>query len=540
MTARATGVNTVELTVAPNASNDPVLVVATSSVDRGSDGQQPWVGTPEGQYNVGDDLLGGGTVVYSGKAETATISVLTASTAYYFVAFSYDKAAGVYSTETAQAEAHTYINVPYKADFRTLRTGCLPPDWTQSTAGTFSVTADNVISGTVAAGQGATARSFSMTPVAVDAWYGARVEVSYSLASGGEAFNNWADGSYLRLQASTDGGNTFEDVQTYTSATRPQQADIDDYKTIGGDLSRFAGNDVTLRLEWLCGDVASDVTLTVGGINMWAGEAPEVPVVRVAQTGENFGLIEWRTAYSTVEIDYRAKGDDSWVMIELSNASQAMLSDLTPGTTYEVYVRGVDTSGTYWKYTDKSETVEFTTGAWPAVDAPTGQSVDLSDFAKDGSVTFMWAKTDEMTSFDVRYRKTGDTDYTTVNGLIEPRCIVRDLAANTGYEWSVRANCTHERVTDWTEDATFTTPATGGIAALERALTVSAANGCVVVANTADVVVERVTVTDMAGRVVADKAVGTTGNVTVPVGHIGAVVVTVVTSEGRTQTKTVL
>lgn len=539
LTARATGLRTVELDVTPNRNNDQVMVVAATRVDRSAADQPAWVGTPEGDYAVGDEVLGGGKVVAIGSTFSSswTVSVDNASSPYYFVAFSYDPASGLYSTETAQADTYTYIEVPYKADFKAMRTGCLPPSWTQSVAGAFGVTADNVLACTVPAGQGGTERSFTMSPVVVDAWYGARVEITYALASGGAAYNDWASGAYLRLKASTDGGQTFTDVTGYTASTRPQQTAADDYKTLNADLSAFEGKNVELRLEWLCGNAPADVTLSVSGISVWAGEAPEVPVVRLAEVGEDFALVEWRTSLATVELNYRAAGDDSWVMIELSNASQARLNDLTPDTEYEVYLRGAYPD---WKYTGKSEVLTFVTGAWGAVAAPRGQSVDLSDFINDGSVTFMWVATDEMTSYEVRYRKVGETDYTTVSNLVEPRCVVRDLAADTRYEWSVRANCTHGRVTEWSDDVDFSTPALGGITALESALAVTAADGCVTVTNTAGVTVERVTVTDMTGRVIADRAVGAPAGVVLPVGHAGVVVVTVVTPDGTTRVKTVL
>ncbi len=113
-----------------NESNHDVLVAYTKIPLR-MDPHVTWLGTgvfgtPTGEYAVGDEIEGGGTVCYIGKAETEVsenVIGLEPNTVYHFMAWS-KNAAGEYSTDTAIISDITEATVPFEFDLEAFFGGC--------------------------------------------------------------------------------------------------------------------------------------------------------------------------------------------------------------------------------------------------------------------------------------------------------------------------------------------------------------------------------------------------------------------------------
>ena len=89
-------------------------------------------GTPDGNYEVGQEIDGGGKVVYIGTSVDALgIGDLTSGKPYFFRAWSTDGNGG-YSSEYLDLNAVTAAELPWELDLNTIPTGEAPLGWATS------------------------------------------------------------------------------------------------------------------------------------------------------------------------------------------------------------------------------------------------------------------------------------------------------------------------------------------------------------------------------------------------------------------------
>ncbi len=121
------------------ASND--VIIATNSTSTFGD---PVNGTT---YNSGDPVTGGGTIIYRGNLTAFNHTSLTASTTYYYKAWSVDGGVG-YSTTGKTANATTLCEIapaPFTQDFEL---AAFPPVcWTIGSAASYNVQRSTAASG---------------------------------------------------------------------------------------------------------------------------------------------------------------------------------------------------------------------------------------------------------------------------------------------------------------------------------------------------------------------------------------------------------
>ena len=125
-----------------------------------------------------------------------------------------------------------------------------------------------------------------------------------------------------------------------------------------------------------------------------------------------------------------------------------------PETKYVAKVRGILADN---QYSEWSDSVTFTTADWPEVEAPTDLASDMEDFQKTQSAKLTWKATEDMESFEIAYRIGSSTEwiYKTSD---KPELIIDGLEFSTRYIWKVRAFCSHDRETNYSYQANFTTP----------------------------------------------------------------------------------
>lgn len=103
LTVTETELNTMTLSIKANSTGDQVIIAMTTepSVNNGRIEEGGLFGQPSGILNVGDELEGGGTVLYKGNStEKVTVSDLQANTIYHFKAWSF-KDNDIYSLNSA-------------------------------------------------------------------------------------------------------------------------------------------------------------------------------------------------------------------------------------------------------------------------------------------------------------------------------------------------------------------------------------------------------------------------------------------------------
>lgn len=100
-----------------NEAGSTIVIAMTDEVEINSSDQvleNGVFGTPTGTYSVGDEIEGGGKVIYVGSTtEAINLSDLTAGTAYYFRAWSADGNGG-YSSEYLDSREVTVAELPWE------------------------------------------------------------------------------------------------------------------------------------------------------------------------------------------------------------------------------------------------------------------------------------------------------------------------------------------------------------------------------------------------------------------------------------------
>jgi hypothetical protein len=135
---------------------------------------------------------------------------------------------------------------------------------------------------------------------------------------------------------------------------------------------------------------------------------------------------------ATYDVQYRAIGAATWTTVAASSNS-VNISGLAEGTQYEAQVRSKCTSTT----SAYSASLNFTTSAACSATVPTG--LTSSNVTSSGA-TLTWNVVSG-TTYDVQYRATGTTTWTTVAASTNSVSI-SGLAAGTQYEAQVRSKCT--------------------------------------------------------------------------------------------------
>ncbi len=119
LTASAISTSQIDLAWQLNTSNDNVLLAWTSNGN---------FGTPSGDYQPGNEINGGGTVLYFGNNQAFNHSGLTPNTKYYYKAWSKsgnDYSSGV-TTNATTLHDPVYTTLPFAESFETDLGDCYP------------------------------------------------------------------------------------------------------------------------------------------------------------------------------------------------------------------------------------------------------------------------------------------------------------------------------------------------------------------------------------------------------------------------------
>lgn len=280
------------------------------------------------------------------------------------------------------------------------------------------------------------------------------------------AYTDWADGDLLEVLVSEDGGASWTTLTTMTAADHSNSS-------IDADLNDYRGKTVKVKLNWKTFWSGMNLQFFLNSVTLKEADYPTVPEVTVSDVEAYTAKVSWVAAQPDYEVEYWEKADDTQKTTKQVYASKTYaIEGLTPLTTYVVQVRGLENG----VYSDWSDPVEFTTLTWPDVAAPDNLKADLSAYVETKAVTLSWDATEEMTDYVIEYREGLGSEWTSLTSE-EASVQVMDLAPNTAYVWRVRANCTHDRVTGWSSQSTFTTPQETGVQSVADGYAVTVANG---------------------------------------------------------------
>lgn len=544
-----------------NDTGDNVIVMCTTTVERDRYGNHGFFGIPRGQYEIGDEVEGGGTVIYlGGDATGLEIDGFDPSTTYYFVAYSYDESYS-YSSAKIYAQSVTTILPPAFNDFSNEPCYVAPVGWegylyvvesdgtlTEDPLYSPTVAETNVLGamryvldtsfGTVS-GNGKVVK-ITTSPIDVqDPNYVASFTYTgsvYQSRYSAEPLTCMGNPDSVVLQASDDNGATFTDLFVYDSSNYPfvmMEEGSTTPVTIKGDLSAYVGKTIVLRLVYT---KKAPVSFSAKWqITEFAIEAAETPMITtVTDVTYDSATVNWISRYARNQIACVAKGEnpeeDVDALITVEGVDSVIITDLTELTDYEVYVRGIiepEEDGAAVSYSAWSEPYGFTTTDFPACQAPSELTANVDSFQSLGLVVLSWQASDDAVSWDVNYRASSATSWAALNGLEVPVAELRDLQANTTYLWRVRTSCTKDRVSGWSAQSNFQTlEATYVSAADAGRILVSGGRGVINVINDR-VYISSITVYDSEGMTLAYVNVDGDYSATIPVEATGMAIVKV-------------
>lgn len=151
---------------------------------------------------------------------------------------------------------------------------------------------------------------------------------------------------------------------------------------------------------------------------------------------------------ATYDVQYRQTGTTTWTTVAASS-NTTNLTGLASGTSYEAQVRSKCPGGATSAY---SASVNFTTTAGCVATVPTGLAA--SAITSSGA-TLNWNAVSG-TTYDVQYRQTGTTTWTTVAASTNTTNLT-GLTANTSYEAQVRSKCPGGSNSAYSASVNFTT-----------------------------------------------------------------------------------
>lgn len=153
---------------------------------------------------------------------------------------------------------------------------------------------------------------------------------------------------------------------------------------------------------------------------------------------------------SSYNVQIRPTGTTTWTTLSATTNSLAV-SGLTLATSYEFQVQA-NCNGTLGSY---SATATFTTAsAQVSCGTPSGLA---SSNITTSTASLSWTAVSGATSYNVQFRLTGATTWTT-GTVTNASASLSGLAAGSSYQWQVQANC-NGTLSAYSATATFTTTA---------------------------------------------------------------------------------
>ena len=359
----------VQVSVTPNGTTPVILAMTTEQEVNFANQYLPngLFGIPTGNYQVGDQIEGGGKVIFIGTPEEAlTIGDLSVGSPIFFRAWSSDGQGG-YSSEYVDAANVTAAEVPWQLVIDDkLVVGDDYLGWT-SDNGTDAIWSDNTHATTPYIYNQVS--RFDETEGTIS-WY----ETPYiylapganriKTAIGGTKRAGWmqgdwelADGEKIVFQVTKD-GTDYKDILTIDNSTLPQTKNAD-FTPFQANFSDFAGEKVRLRIyihRFSMGQTQFSKLIVE--------QKPEVDEpVNVEATdivGGNV-TVQWTPQGTETkwQVSYKQAEADEWgEPIEVAEP-KITLTDLIGLTKYELRVRALTDDN---KQSNWTEPIIFTTG----------------------------------------------------------------------------------------------------------------------------------------------------------------------------------
>lgn len=276
-------------------------------------------------------------------------------------------------------------------------------------------------------------------------------------------------------------------------------------------------------LQSVCSTAAGDTSAWTADVFTTLTETCYPPTdIKITPTYKS-AVVTWTGEAAKYEINYRKSDDAAWTSEIVAGVNTDTIKNLTATTDYDLRIRSICAVGDSSQWSTMSV---FTTTAIPECVTPTNLAVND---VTSTSATLSWTADASNLTWDVHYRKSDVSKWTTVNALTEKSYALTGLAENSAYIWSVMATCEESRTSKWANQNKFSTTATGISNVDISDLSVFAQGKVLNVVNPANGYVKTIQIFNMAGQMLGTYRVNTSDNVFITLNHVsGEVVVKVI------------
>jgi len=216
------------------------------------------------------------------------------------------------------------------------------------------------------------------------------------------------------------------------------------FRIYGFNANKTSGTEQILNLK---------IIGTVSSSGSSCGVASGLSAINITSSS---ATLDWNDVSGATgyNIRYRKTGTSTWSNATSATSSVAV-SGLASSTTYEFQVQTVCSGGTTSAF---SSSATFTTTA-PACGVTSGLSaINITS----SSATLDWNDVSGATGYNIRYRKTGTSTWTSTGTTSATSSVaVSGLASSTTYEFRVQTVCSGGTTSAFSLSATFTTLGSG-------------------------------------------------------------------------------
>ena len=401
------GYEQVILKAEKNAAGNKILIAMTTEYCRdhlNNVTENGLFGQPTGTMTVGQDIEGGGKVIYIGEA-SASIPVegLENNNLYHFIAWSLDDK-GNYSTVGANANILTWGRLPYEPKYEQMPAG-RPFQW-GGEGDAFSINEYNGyrLFTRVAASPDGTINTL-ITPWMLLGEGRNRFILDLNIyiwsRLGNTPYNEWNENDIFEIQISQDGTN-FEPICTYNKDNAPQLKTADSYARLYIPVDVFSNQKVKFRIYWKC---YTGVDCYIKNIKIEERDECDYPIDLSVDASSIVGdqaLASWKSQgdENLWEMRYRITGEEEWGEPFEVNSNPYLLTKLPPQSNIELQIRAKCslTNHSVWSetcYFSSGYTIPFTENfsgnALPAGwSGKTGALADPTEFCSGTSCRPQW------------------------------------------------------------------------------------------------------------------------------------------------------
>lgn len=411
LTIEESGLNKMVLGAVSNSANDNVLIAMTlepSLSEYGDIRIDGLFGQPSGDMNVGDEIPGGGSVVYKGVASKAIeIKNLAENEIYHFKAWSVNSD-NTCSTVGETANDITWGRVPYVPDYSKMPVYEAPVGWMLE-GGLFRLVNENssyLLECNIQRPNPSSGLENALTTPWVVLGEGInRFVFKYNMSEwsrmGTTPYNDWEEGDALEIQVSSN-GTDFETIYRVTKENAPQFASATGYVNAYAAFDKFAGEKVKMRIYWKC---YRGIKLLLKDLRIEEKPACDYPVDLSVDKQSLVGgqaKISWKSQgeENLWEIRYKMTEAEEWGTPVEVNKNPYTLTKLPAQADMELQVRAKCSlsSQSAW-----SEILSFKTGYgvpftenFKVTELPAGWSfetgvlADPTEFCTGGGCTKQW------------------------------------------------------------------------------------------------------------------------------------------------------